>query len=82
MQKIDPYTLAALIHEELRVHTLMNGDDILKDFHKRWRERSAEDQAAWEQAVQTALSRMALTDEKPRTLGYCLSVPRQSGAAK
>lgn len=69
MQKIDSSTLAALIHEELRVHLLMNGDDFIRDFHKRWRERSATDQAAWEQAVQTALSRMALTDEKPRTLG-------------
>lgn len=82
MQQLDPYTLAALIHEELRVHTLMNGDDFLKDFHKRWRERSAEDQAAWENAVRVALSRMGLFGDRPLVLGYVLSVPRESGAAK
>lgn len=82
MQEIDSYTLAALIHEELRVHTLMNGDDFLKDFHKRWRERSAEDQAVWERAVQVALSRMALTGDRPLVLGYVLSMPRESGAAQ
>jgi hypothetical protein len=82
MQEIDSYTLAALIHEELRVHLLMNGDDIIRDFHKRWRERSAADQAAWENAVRVALSRMGLFGDRPLVLGYVLSVPRESGATK
>lgn len=76
------YTIAAIVYEELRVLSLMDGPGFLQHFPKRWKEISAADQARWEKAIRLGVARAGLTDDpevlRASGMGLILDVRRQS----